>query len=160
MMTQDQSQEIWNLIRHIEVPMLTTCSGDLVRARPMYQVQEKFHGTIWFLTSEDSAKADEINDNEQVCLAYADPQKGIFVSMSGSAGFVKDKTLIEKFLNPAATAWIAGNGSSQDLTLLEIHVEKAEAWDAETNAMKRLFESVRSQVTDSVSDHGAHQKYG
>jgi len=159
MMTQEQSQEIWNRIKDIEVVMLTTQSDELLRARPMYQVQKQFDGTMWFLTSEESAKAAELGDNQQVCLAYADPQHGVFVSMSGSAGLVKDKALIEKFRNPAAEGWIDDRAGAQNLTLLEVHVEQAEAWDDETSAMKRLFENAKSTLTHTKPDLTEHRKY-
>jgi len=160
MMTQEQSQEIWSLIKDIEVAVLTTQSGDGLRARPMYQAQKKFDGTMWFLTSDESAKTCELNENQQVCLAYAEPKKGVFVSMLGTAGFIKDRALIKKFWNSAAAAWIDGNGGSKELTLLEVHIEQAEAWDSKTNAMKRLFETVRSGLTDSEPVYRENRKYG
>lgn len=160
MMTSEQSKAIWDLISNIEVAMLTTEHEGQLRSRPMYQVQEKFDGTFWFLTSETSAKAGELQENQQVCLTYSDPGQGVFVSISGSAGFNKDATLINKFWDDAVTRWVDGNGSSDDVTLLEVYVEQAEVWDTETSTMKRLFETARAKVTDSEPDLADNRKYG
>lgn len=160
MMTNDESKTIWDLIKNIEVAMLTTEREGQLRARPMYQVQDKFDGTIWFLTSEKSAKAEELQENQQVCLAYCDPAKGTFVSISGSAGFNKDETLINKFWNESVKKWVDGNGGSDDVTLLEVYVEQAEVWDTETSTMKYLFEIAKFKVTDSEPEFSGHRKYG
>ncbi|MEX2468161.1 MAG: pyridoxamine 5'-phosphate oxidase family protein, partial [Pseudohongiellaceae bacterium] len=154
------SQEIWQLIKHINVAMLTTQSGEQLRARPMYQVQSKFDGTLWFITSESSAKADELSDNKQVCLAYADVQKDVYVSLSGTADLTPDRALIAKFWNPIAEAWFEDGSVDDDVTLLEIRVEQAQVWDAHKNAMTLLFEQVRARLTDAPPAPGENRKYG
>lgn len=160
MMTNDESKAIWDLIKNIEVSMLTTERKGQLRARPMYQVQDKFDGTIWFLTSEKSAKAEELQENQQVCLAYSDPVQGTFVSISGSAGFNKDEILINKFWNESVSQWVDGDAGSSDVILLEVYVEQAEVWDTETSTMKHLFEIAKAKVTDSKPGFSEHRKYG
>jgi len=160
MMTEEQSQEIWRLIRDIRVSMLTTQSGKVLRARPMYQVQSRFDGTLWFITSESSAKADELNDNKQVCLTYADRQRDVYVSLSGTAALNPDRALIKKFWSEAAESWFEGGKPDGEVTLLEIHVEQAEVWDAHKNAMKLLFDIARSAVSAPRPEIGENRKYG
>lgn len=159
MMTNEQSKAIWDLIKPIEVAMLTTEREGQLRSRPMYLVQEKFDGAFWFLTSEKSAKTGEMKENQQVCLTFSDPDKETFVSISGSAGFNKDATLIKKFWNDAVTRWVDGSEGYDEVTLLEVYVEQAEVWDTETSTMKRLFESARAKVMDSEPDLAKHRKY-
>lgn len=159
MMTEEQSQEIWRLIRDIDVAMLTTQSGKQLRARPMHQVQSRFDGTLWFITSEMSAKADELSDNKQVCLAYVDRQRDVYISLSGTAGLNADKALIRKFWNKTAAAWFQDGEHDEDITLLEIHVEQAEVWDANKNTMKLLFDIARSAISDRPPDIGENRKY-
>ena len=160
MMTEEQSQEIWQLIKNIRVAMLATQSGEVLRARPMYQVQHRFDGTLWFITSESSAKADELNDNKQVCLTYADSQRDVYVSLSGTAGLNPDRALIKKFWSDTAESWFEDGEADGDVTLLEIHVEQAEVWDAHKNAMKLLFDIARSTLSTPRPEIGENRKYG
>lgn len=159
MMTKEESQEIWQLIRNIDVVMLTTQSDEQLRARPMYQVQSRFDGTLWFITSESSAKAEELSDNRQVCLAYADINRNVYVSLSGTAGLTRDETLIDKFWNKTAEAFFDRGRDDPDVTLLEVHIERAEVWDAEKNIMTMLFEQAKARFTDSPVELGKHRTY-
>ena len=159
MMTYEQSQEIWALIKHIKVAMLTTACGQHLRARPMYLVQSRFDGTLWFITSESTARADKLHDNKQVCLAWSDNYKDVYVSMSGSAGLTRDKALINKFWNETAAAWFENGKEDEDITLLEVHVEQAEVWDAGKNAMTVLFDLARNKLGSGSPRLGEHRKY-
>lgn len=142
MMTREESQRIWQLIRHSEVAMLVTDRSPGLRARPMFTVQHRFDGTLWFITSESSAKVDEIADNQQVCLSFAREKDGVYVSLSGTAALVSDEALIEKFWNASAEHWFERGKGDPDAVLLEVHVERAEVWDARSNTMTRLNEPV------------------
>ena len=149
MMTKEEAQEIWDLIKDIEVAIVINQSGRFLRGRPMYRVQEQFDGTIWFFTPRASDKVEELEINPQVCLSYSEADKGVFVSLSGTAGFIEDRTLIRKFWNSRAENMFAKGLNDPEITLLEVHVEFAEVWDARQSIMKTLFRQVRSRLSEA-----------
>lgn len=158
MMTKEEAQEIWDLIKDIEVAILTNQSGRFLRGRPMYRVQQHFDGTIWFFTPRASDKVEELEAHPQVCLSYSDADKGVFVSLSGTAGFIEDRTLIHKFWNSSAENMFAKGLDDPEITLLEVHVEFAEVWDTKQSAMKTLFRQVRSRLSEA--DESAKENKG
>lgn len=159
MMTQEQSQEIWDLIKGIKVAMLTTQDGDILRARPMHHAQEEFDGTLWFFTAKSSGKAEELQQQNQVCLSYADPNSETYVSLSGDVGFTDDKTLIDKFWNSFVSAWFPKGKDDPDVTLMEIRVTQAESWDSTSNSMIQLYEIAKANMTGEQPDLGESKKY-
>ena len=158
MMAEEQSQEIWELIKRYKVAMLTTIDNGVLRARPMYRVQKSFHGTLWFFAAKSSAKIEELQQCEEVCLTYSDPDQGTFISLSGKAGFTNDKALIEKFWGSFARPWFKEGKNDPDVALIEINVSQAEIWDAETNTMKQLYEMARSSMARETPKLARHQR--
>ncbi|MFP4098888.1 MAG: pyridoxamine 5'-phosphate oxidase family protein [Alphaproteobacteria bacterium] len=141
MMTQQESQEIWNLIKDIKVAMLTSNDDGTLRARPMHHIQDEFDGTLWFYTAKSSGKVEELQKQNQVCLSYADPGIDTYVSLSGDVGFTQDKALIDKFWNSFSAAWFEGGKDDPDITLMEIRITQAESWDSKS---KEVVPGVRT----------------
>src|SRR5262245_6548149 len=81
------------LVERMKFGMLTTvdASGAL-RSRPLQTLELDSGGRLWFFTSASSAKAEEVRrEHGRVGLAYADPGKQDYVSISGSGEIVRDR---------------------------------------------------------------------
>src|SRR4051812_47163341 len=92
---QDDIRKLWSMIKDIRVAMMTTIDDDgTLRSRPMMGKQPEFDGNLWFFTSADSHKVEEVNQHRRVNLSYADPDNQNYVSVSGTAGLVRDKQKI------------------------------------------------------------------
>ena len=96
---QEQRQEsvdkIKELTEGIDFAMLTTLSGGHLRSRPMSTQQFESDGDLWFFTSDNSHKIDEINADNRVNVAYSKPEDNTYVSVSGTAEISKDRAKIE-----------------------------------------------------------------
>ena len=68
--------------------MLTTHDGERIRSRPMAAFVRREEDAIYFLTDAQHHKDEEIRDNPNVGLAFADGQK--FVSVTGHAAVSRD----------------------------------------------------------------------
>ena len=53
----------------------------------------------------DSLKVMEVGREHHVCVAYANPDDQIYVSVSGAAQISRDRQKIEELWNPAYKAW-------------------------------------------------------
>jgi len=87
-----------DLIKDVEVAMLTTITDGKVVSRPMQTQEAEFNGELWFLTLKDTAKYLEIIANPSVNLAYAGKS---YVSISGTAEFSEDLERKKEYWNPS-----------------------------------------------------------
>ena len=84
--TGDDIKKLWGMIKDIRVTMMTTIDDDgTLRSRPMVAQQSEFDGDLWFFTWINSPKVDEVKENRQVNLSYAEPDDQNYVSISGTA---------------------------------------------------------------------------
>jgi general stress protein 26 len=120
------------LIGDVEIAMLTTVrpDGRLV-SRPLRTVDASrpFDGTLWFFVRASSHKADEIEANPHVNLAYASPSRNTYVSVSGRAKLVDNRAKVAELWSPALELYFAGGRDDRDLVLLRVDVDGAEFWD-------------------------------
>ena len=76
--SEASADRVWALIEEIQVAMVVTHDGhgDRLRARPMAAHPAREENAIYFLTDVDAGKVDEVSQNDNVCLAFADHRKG------------------------------------------------------------------------------------
>ncbi|HEX2900719.1 MAG TPA: pyridoxamine 5'-phosphate oxidase family protein [Bacteroidia bacterium] len=148
------------LIKDIHFAMLTTVAADgSLRSRPMgTQEVELEHARIWFFTSIDSPKTEEISREHEVCLAYASPGKQKYVSVSGRATVVRNPDKARKLWTPLAKAWFPGGVEDPTLALLSVRATAAEYWDAHSSKMIQLFGLARTALTGHPADLGENVK--
>jgi len=137
------------LIREIDIAMLVTVTGDgALRSRPMATQQiDPGEGTIWFFTSSDSPKSDEILHKQQVNLAYASAEKQSYISVAGRAHLVRDSAKTRELWKPAAKIWFPQGVDDPNLALLRVDVTAAEYWDSPSNKMVQLYGLAKSLIT-------------
>src|SRR4051812_13698736 len=79
-------KKIGELIADIRFAMLTTVAADrTLDSRPMATQKTEFDGVLWFLTAAASRKTDEIAENANVSLIYADPDNASYLTVKGHA---------------------------------------------------------------------------
>lgn len=71
--TRDSIEKIKELTEGIDFCMLTTIDSGHLRSRPMSTQKFDFDGDLWFLTSDDTHKVEEIAKDNRVNVAYSAP---------------------------------------------------------------------------------------
>jgi len=155
---QESIEKLKDLIEGIDFAMLTTMAGKKFRSRPMSTQKFDFDGDLWFFTSDDTHKVEEIEADDRVIVAYADPDDNTFVSVFGSGQIVKDRAKIEELWSPIYKAWFPEGLDDPTLSLLKISVEEAEYWDAPSSKIVQLAGFVKAFVTGQEADYGEHGK--
>src|SRR5690349_18251685 len=85
-------QKVLELIQDIEVAMMVTMDEEgRFRSRPMRAARCDPDGVLWFFTRAESPKSGEVEEDDRVLLAYADPRSQTYVSINGSAELVRDR---------------------------------------------------------------------
>jgi len=138
--------------------MLTTMDSGVLRSRPMSTQVFEFDGDLWFFTSDNTHKIEEIEKDGRVNAAYSDPGDNVYLSLSGRAEVVKDKAKIEELWSPVLKAWFPEGLDDPHLCLLRIPVEQAEYWDAPSSKIVQLFGMVKAMATGQEADYGENKK--
>lgn len=147
-----------DLIEDIDFAMLTTVAAGKLRARPMSTQQMDKQGCLWFFTSDNTHKVDEIAADNRVLVAYSKPEANTYVSVFGRAQIVKDRAKIEQLWNPAHKAWFPEGLDDPTLCLLKIAIEEGEYWDAPNSKLVQIAGFIQALVTGQQADYGKHEK--
>lgn len=157
--TRQQSiEKLSELIKDVNIAMLTTMDGGVLRSRPMQTQEFEFDGDLWFFIGKNTHKADEIERDNRVNVSYAAPSDNTYVSVSGAASIVEDKAKIEELWNPILKAWFPEGLDDPNLCLLKVSVEQAEYWDATSSTIIQIVGFVKALVTGQQADGGENKK--
>jgi len=115
-------------------------------------------GDLWFFTSDNGHKIDEINSDNRVNVAYSKPEDNTYVSVSGTAEVSKDRAKIEELWSPVLKAWFPEGLEDPTLCLLKVSVEEAEYWEASSSTLVQLFGFVKAMATGQEADYGGNKK--
>ena len=151
-------EKIRELTEDIDFCMLTTIDAGHMRSRPMSTQQTDFDGDLWFFTSDNTHKIDEIAKDNRVCAAYAKPASDTYVSISGRAEVVKDRAKMEELWSPILKAWFPDGLEDPHLCLLKVTAEQAEYWDSPSGKLVQLFGFVKAIATGEEADWGENKK--
>src|SRR5947209_17082118 len=88
-------------MKGIKFAMLTTIDEDgTLHSRPMTTQDVDFDGELWFFTGAHAPKVWQSEEHRQVNVAFADPEKQTYISASGTAQLVRDRSKIEELWKP------------------------------------------------------------
>ena len=149
-MTETRAQTIEKLnllIKDIEIAMLTTIDRGVLRSRPMATQETDFDGVLWFFTSRQTHKAEEIEKDNRVNVSYSDADDNRYVSLAGTAELTDDRAKMAELWSPKYLAWFPKGLEDPNLILLKVTVEQAEYWDATSSALVEAFGLLKSLVT-------------
>lgn len=140
------------LIKDVDIAMLTTTTpeGRLV-SRPLATQDVEFDGDLWFATSAKSGKIAEIKANPNVNVAYADPGKNIYVSVSGTASVVDDAAKLEELWSPAMKLFFPDGKDDADIRLVKVETRTAEYWEGPGTAFGKALFFVTEAVTGEAA---------
>ena len=158
--TQSQQlDKLRELIKDIGVAMLTTVADDgSLHSRPMAtngHVDVDF--SLWFFTYADSLKIEEISHDRQVNVSFACPEKQNYVSVSGTAQLVTDRSKIESLWSPEQQAWFPQGLDQPGLALLKVVPHTAEYGDAPPKVVAQTIGLVKAITTGEQAKPGEHE---
>ncbi len=147
---QENIRKLADLIKGIDIAMLTTTSADgRLVSRPLATQAVEFDGDLWFATSADSHKVAEIRANPRVNVAYASRDRNDYVSVSGLAQVVDDRARTAQLWTPAMKAFFPGGPDDPDLRLIRVAVESAEYWDGPGTVFGKALHFLMSAASEN-----------
>ncbi len=155
----DERKKLSELIKDIQFAMLTTQEPDgTLRSRPMTTQQQEFDGDLWFFVGASSSTVREVQQDQQVNLAYAAPNKNTYVSVSGRANLVRDRRKMEELWNPVYKAWFPDGLDDPNLALLRVEPTQAEYWDAPNGKVVQAIGFAKALLTGQQFQGGENEK--
>lgn len=125
----DDIDRIWRAIIEIGTCMMVTRDGDILRARPMQALPEPDENAIWFLSEKETHKDSEIENQPKICLAFADVEDDLYVSLSGTLEVIRDEERITTLLSDDAEVEDDEAEAAKNLIALLFKPEIGEIWD-------------------------------
>lgn len=144
---QESIEKFKSLTESIDFCMLTTINGGQLRSRPMSTQEMDENGDLWFLTSDQTHKVDEIQADNRVNVAYSKPDDNTYVSVSGRGEIIKDRQKIEDLWNPLFKAWFPKGLDDPSISLLKVGRRSRVLGFPEfkNRSARRVFESYRDR---------------
>jgi general stress protein 26 len=154
-------EDLRDLIEDIEVAMFTTRTSDgRLVSRPMATQVPSAGADFWFVTDTSAHKLDELEQDPHVNLAYYNTKSREYVSVSGRARVVNDRSKIAELYRPDWKAWFPGDddisGTPDDprITLIAVDADSAVYLKVDKPRPVVLFEVVKGMVTGDTPDLG------
>lgn len=164
---EGRSRELRELIEDIEIAMFTTRRPDgRMVSRPMATQAPADGADLWFVTSIETDKLDEVESDPNVNLAYYDTKSREYVSVSGRARLVRDRAKIEELYRPDWKAWFPGDdqrsGTPDDPRLVLIAVDAQSVAFLKIDKPKPIvfYEVVKGMITGDTPDVGEVRHVG
>ena len=157
-MPHNDQNRVWDLVDSIKFAMLVTHdgNGDELRARPMHAHGKREEDTIYFLTDRRHHKDEEIQINDNVCLAFADTGAQRYLSISGTATVVDDRARVHDLWEPSNKAfWDDEN--DPNIRVLRVRPAMAEFWDSPGKIVTSV-KMVAAALTGAKTELGENRK--
>lgn len=152
-------KKLGELIKNIRIAMMTTVNNDgVLLSRPMATQQVEFDGDLWFFTSDETGKVEDIERCKQVNLSYSSIGDEKYVSVTGNAEVLYDVMKMKELWNPIMKAWFPEGLNDPNLRLIKVSVASAEYWETRGGKVGSLFGIVKNLVTGTTGGDGKNEK--
>ena len=112
--------------------------------------------SLWFFMSRSSDAVEDLSEDATVHVAYADPDRDAYVSVSGTASVVDDRAKKEQLWSKLTQAWFPKGIDDPDLALVRVQITHAEYWDVKDSKPVQLFKMAKAAVTGKPPDMQEH----
>jgi general stress protein 26 len=156
---QERRDKVKEMVADAKICMLTTMTADGRHvSRPMALQEVEFDGDLWFFSYADSDLVEQVDVNPAVNVAFSDSKHNNWISISGVAERVDDRAKAEQLWNPLLKAWFPDGLQTPELTLVKVHADSAEYWEAaHSSKVVTLLGYAKAAVTGKTPDAGENE---
>lgn len=157
--------ELYDLIDGMDTAMMTTRRADrMLVTRPM-ATQKRLPGCdLWFVTSIETHKVDEIVANPEVSISYRDSSTMEWVCVSGLATVTQDREKIHELHEDDWRMWFEDEGGKKNggpddprLALIFVDAHSVRYMKAKHGKARTLFELAKGKLTNTQPDLGREE---
>jgi general stress protein 26 len=142
-----RQRHLLDVINNFKTAMLVTRTADgALRSRPLAVAECGSDGTIYFATSSESGKVNELEDDARVNVTMQNDNQ--YVSLTGLGEIVDDRALVERLWSEAWKVWFPEGKDDPSLRILVVHPDMAEYWDnSGTDGLRYVLEAARAYAS-------------
>jgi general stress protein 26 len=164
----DSLDKLYDLVCDIEIGMLTTRRPDGHLVSRAMATQKRVGGAdLWFMTTVDTHKLDELEQEPHVNVAYYKDRTREWVSVAGLAKATQDRAKIAELFAEDWKAWLPDEGDPRHgtpedprIVLIGVDVHSATWFKAKAQPVV-LFEMAKGYLTRTEPDMGSmHHAHG
>lgn len=154
-------EKLHDLISHFDTAMLVTeAKNSSIRARPMAIAEIEHVADLYFATSKDAAKIDELEAHPDVAVVMQGDNR--YLSISGRIRVEQDRNKIHELYSPAWDLWFPEGKNDPNITLLHFVPKTAEYWDMHgSRQLEYIWEAGKALLKGKTIDEenaGKHEK--
>lgn len=151
---KDELKKLYEMIEDLEIAMMTTRrpDGHLV-SRAMANQKHASGADLWFVTSRDTHKVEELEREPHVNLAYYKDRTREWISVSGIAKVSDDRETIRELWAQDWSMWFGKDGDPRSgtpddprIVLIGVDVHSATFLEVDKPAPVVLFEMAKGWI--------------
>ncbi|MGJ1194790.1 pyridoxamine 5'-phosphate oxidase family protein [Sphingobacterium spiritivorum] len=130
-------------------------TGVPLSVRPMTVLQVDDNGYLWFMTSSQTHKDEEVAKDPFVNLMMQSGKRAGFLNLYGIAEEIQDQEKINELWSPALEIWFDGPEDPR-IVLLRVEILEGHYWDNKNIAPVAAFKMLKSLLTGKPDHDGIH----
>lgn len=147
-MHHDGAKKLYEMIKDVRIAMMTSVEPDgSLHSRPMYNHTADEAGDLWFFSRARDPKIGELRRDSEVNLAYADPSHQNYVSVSGKAEIITEKSKVKELWTEGLRTWFPKGPDDPDIALIRVHPSGGEYWDSPSRTVMQLYGYAKARLT-------------
>jgi general stress protein 26 len=156
---QEAIDKFKEIVKHDATCLFTTRLTQVpLTTRPMAVQKVCDQGNFWFLSSSESDKNAEIQQDPRVQLFFLNTGKYEFLSLYGEATISRDRNKIDELWTDIAKAWFEQGKDDPRVTVIKVTPKDGFYWDTKNGKLVSLLKIVASAVTGKTLEEGVEGK--
>lgn len=126
-------------------------------ARPMAVQEIDNEGNLWFISSSDTHKDRELQNNPEVYLYFQSSSGGEFLEVLGRASISQDQGRIEQLWKPEFNAWFEMGKEDPKVSVIKVAPREGHYWDSEHGGVAAGVRSILNNFFLQKPEHAASE---
>jgi general stress protein 26 len=158
----NEIEKFYRMIEDIEIAMMTTRRSDgHLRSRAMATQKRAAGADLWFVTSDGTAKLQDLAQDPHVNLTFYRESSKEWISVSGTATISHDRQMIHELYASDWKVWFADEGDPRHgtpddprMVLIGVQVHAAELLEVNKPKPVVIYEFIKGWLTGKEPDLG------
>lgn len=160
-MDQSPAEHFRDLLKSYDTAVLITHGQQThFNSRPMVIAKVEENCDLWFITSRDSGKVDEIELDPRAHVICQNGRSSC-ATVSGSASIVRDRIMINQLWRPAYRVWFPQGLDDPHIVLIQVCGAVGEFWDnTGCKGITYMYRALKAVVTGTVPEVTEGEQHG